>query len=373
MFSRTYNFVATLAVGALAGALSCSTQPLPQAADEDPPVAFRLENASAGAVTLTVEMLDRNGAAIETAAAPQGVDIPVVTITPDGVNYATLNPIGAAAAAAAGNITDLTATGLDLAPSADVRVPAFAISEGFLLCGAIARVTATLEDGDETPVPLFGAGTGTPGFDSGSIGETGQRYLVEGVHYTCGEAVVIRVGDAAAAVGDDVRGELAVVAGDEPSPFDPIEAPDDDDVDDTPTTVAIQVENLGSVIGTVRLIVATAAGNEQNFTVTVPPGAMSTGAFTCGTQFTVSASYPDPETPEDQETERLVILTGDGTGSPGFDSNSVSRQGDRILEVGAHVACGDTIRITIRDDVEPVGFSGAGAFSGTVEVFSAGE
>jgi hypothetical protein len=330
-----------------------------------------VENASANAVELVVEMLELDGEVVVIGAAPQAIDIPVVTVSPTGVDFSTLDPIGAAAAAAAGQIGDSDTENLNLAASATVRIPAFTISEGLLVCGPQARVT-TVVDSDRTPIPLSGAGTGTVGFDSGSVGESGQRLLLNDVHYSCGESVVIRIGNADTAAGGDLTGQLAVVPGGEPSPFDSIEVPNSDS-ESAPTTVAVQVSNLGSVIGTVRLAITNATGDQQDFDVTVPPDTLTTGEFVCGTEFRVSASYPDPETPDDNSTERLVILTGDGTGSPGFDENSVSREGERILSVGTHLECGNTILVTIRDDVAPVGFQGLGVFFGTVEVLGAGE
>jgi hypothetical protein len=163
------------------------------------------------------------------------------------------------------------------------------------------------------------------------------------------------------------------------SPFEPIvdpgtssgDDPDDPDADSDPSTIAIQVANQGAVIGTLRLEVTTSTGGTQDFEVTVPPAAITEGAFACGTQFKFVATYPDPENPEDQETERVVVLTGAGTGSLGFDEASVARNGERFLIVGSDVSCGDTVRVTLRDDVEPIGFQDLGVFSGSVEVFAA--
>ena len=98
------------------------------------------------------------------------------------------------------------------------------------------------------------------------------------------------------------------------------------------------------------------------------PNSSSTGDFACATQFQISSSFPNPETPEDRSTEALVILAGDGTGSLGFDENSVSREGERYLVLGTHLSCGDVVQVNLSGDVDPIGFSGLGVFSGRVEV-----
>ncbi|GJM23828.1 MAG: hypothetical protein DHS20C16_02430 [Phycisphaerae bacterium] len=352
--------------------------------------AFRIENATASPVQIMVEVLDADGNILDVGGGSGAVNIPVVTVTPGSVSFSTLEPIGAAAAALGGTSTDggtgadgeaVVGSPLAIGSQANVRVPGFSISEGFLACGEAIRITGQIES-SEAAVSFSGDGTGTFGFDEGSVGDSGERFLVRTIHFDCGESVVIRVDSDGEGVGSDAgqraSGALAVVASGQASPFDPIVDPGDsgdgDGDSDTPpvsTDVTIQIANEGSVIST-SVVKLNTGVEEQEFTVTVPPGSQTEGTFDCGTQFTISATYPNPETPDDLETEALVILSGDGTGAPGFDEVSVSREGERILVVGTHLNCGDTILVTLDDEVEPIGFQGIGVLSGTVEVIPGG-
>ncbi|NOX59612.1 MAG: hypothetical protein GXP29_12265 [Planctomycetes bacterium] len=350
--------------------------------------AFRIENATASPVQITVEVLDANGNLLDVDGGFGAVSIPVVTVVPGSVSFSTLEPVGAAAAAAslAGAGTgDVEGEGstlgapLAIGTQATVRVPGFALSEGFLSCGESIRITGTIET-SEAQILFEGDGTGTFGFDEGSVGESGERFLIRTVHFGCGDSIVIRVGDDGVGVGAESTqtpgGTLAVVGPGETSPFDPIVDPGageggDGTEEPVSTDILVQIANDGDVIATAVVKLSTGV-DDPEFTVTVPPGEQTEGVFACGTQYTISATYPNPETPEDQETTALVILTGDGTGSPGFDEVSVSRQGERILVVGTHVNCGDTILVTLDDASEPIGFQGIGVLSGTVEVIPGG-
>jgi hypothetical protein len=297
-----------------------------------PGITFRIENATSSTASIAIQVLDAFGNVTE-ANTPRIVDIPVVTVSPDGVSFGTLNPIGAAAALLnPSDAIDPAVSGL-IGTDADVRVTGFSISEGRLSCDALVRVTATLE-GISQQVVLSGAGTGTAGFDSGSTGEDGVRYLVSGSDYTCGEAVVIRIDDdgtgtASTATGVP-SGRLAVVPTGSVSPFKAIVPPSGGEGAEESNTVTFQVRNENSVIGTATILVGSGE-DVQTFVVSVPPNSTSTGDFACATQFQVTASFPNPETPDDRSTEALVILSGDGTGSLGFDENSVSREGERYL------------------------------------------
>lgn len=378
---RFGRFVILLCLVSIALTSACfSTQRSPATS---PVSAFRIENATASPVQITVEVLDADGNVLDIAGRSGSIDIPVVTVSPGNVSFGTLEPIGAAAAAS-GESTGGDASGeggagtgalLTIGSQAVVRVPGFSISEGFLACGEAIRITGQIET-SEALVLFEGDGTGTFGFDEGSVGESGERFLARGVHFDCGENVVIRIDDDGVGVAADsnqtANGLLAVVSPGALSPFDPVvdpgEGTDGDDGEPAATTdITIQIANDGGVIAT-SIVKVNSGVEEQEFTVTVPPNSQTEGAFECGTQYTLSATYPNPETPEDQETTALVILTGDGTGSPGFDEVSVSREGERILVVGTHVNCGDTILVTLNDDVEPIGFQGIGVLSGTVEV-----
>ena len=355
--------------------------PLPSA----PPTAFRVENATASAVEVVIQVLDVNGEPVELDASTPFVDIPVVTVTTEEVSFSTLTPIGAAAAAQAqqSGAGDGVSDGLsDLGAWTTVHMPGFAITEGYLVCGPIVQVSATLQD-TETVVLFEGEGTGTPGFDAGSVGEFGERFLLEGVHFACGQSVVIRIGED----GSATNGKLAVVPAGGISPFDPIESPDTgtgeggedggDSEEPSSTDIQVQIENRATIIADVHMVVGTTAG-EQSFDVSVPPDAATEGEFACGTQLTFSAVFPNTERPPNQEDNSLfpdaiIVLTGDGTGAPGFDEASVSPDGERFLVVGTHVNCGDTVVLTILDDsavLTPNGFNGVGVGAASLQVGS---
>ncbi|HRX87459.1 MAG TPA: hypothetical protein P5572_20735 [Phycisphaerae bacterium] len=356
------GFYALFALAALVGVLSaaCSSDLFAPSARSATPVGIRVENATDSTVRVQVEALDANGDNI-TATGSQAVEIPVVTVDGSGVSFGVLDPIGASAAAAGGTLGNSAAYATD----ATVRVPGYSTSQGPAYCGEWIRVTAK-NDADDTDIRVFGAGSGTRAFDSGSVGETGERYFLSGVDFECGQTIIVRVAENESGTGSSTMGTAAVVSAGEGSPFDPIVPPGTGE--GTPTTITVEVQNTGAVIGTLRMDVTTSAGGTQEFVVTVPPDAVTAGDFACGTQFKFTATYPDPETPEDQDTERIVILSGDGTGAIGFDDASVSRTGERYLVVGEDVACGDTVRVTLHDDLAPIGFSGISAFSGEVTV-----
>ncbi len=42
-----------------------------------------------------------------------------------------------------------------------------------------------------------------------------------------------------------------------------------------------------------------------------------------------------------------VVLTGNGTGTDGFDENSISVVRGRLFQLGTHFECGDTITLTV--------------------------
>lgn len=368
MTTGSFRSVRTLSAATVLATLigaGCTGDAYDATARTSKPAIVRLENATSSTINVVVDVLNADGEAID--ATQTVVEIPVVTITDAGVSYGVLTPIGASAAAQSGA---LGASAYDT--TADVRIPGFQSSAGAVYCGSIIQITAQVDE-DDTPIRLSGDGSGTPSFDRGSVGESGERYLIAGVDFECGEEIIVRVGQDLSGAGSATSGAVAVVAEGGTSPFDPIVNPGSDDDNETPdpTTITVQVENQGTVIGTMRLEVSTSSGGTQEFEVTVPPGATTQGDFACGTQLKLVATYPDPETPEDQDTERIVVLSGDGTGAIGFDDQSVSRNGERYLVVGSDVNCGDTVRVTIRDDVDPIGFQGIGVFSGTVTVTSA--
>ena len=358
---------------------------------------LRIENATASAAQVVVELLDRRGDPIDDSTLGGGVEIPVVTIVPGSVQFSTLQPIGASASQAAG----ATEAGL-AATSSTVQVPGQQTSDGDVFCAPVIKVTATVGE-QATPVRLSGDGTGTPGFDSGSVGAEGERFLVQGDDFVCGQGVVMHIDDDGSGVGSSgsasAAGRLAVVDAGSASPFDTTggftgggtsggSSSGGSDMTSTgfgdggsgqPTdTIRVRIDNRASRIASVDLLVGTTSG-DQSFNANVPADAITEGDFACGTQLTITAGFPDPdnENVDPNGPQSLVILTGDGTGSPGFDGSSVSLDGQRILVVGTHVQCGDTVLVTLQGDAgggsAPIGFEGLIVLGGSVEVFGPGE
>lgn len=381
--------ITTLAVAALA-IPACNPTFLSNAGGGGGALGLRIENATASSARVVVDLLDSRGEPIESSQVGSAVDIPVVTITPGSVQYSILTPVGASAQQGA------AVTGF-LATSSTVQVPGQDTSEGGVFCAPVIRINATIGEGEQA-VRLTGDGTGTPGFDSGSVGADGERFLVEGVDYVCGQAAVVRIDDDGATTA---RGRVAVVNAGSGSPFGstgfgPSDGSGDggsgsggsgggdmgsngsSGPDAPPELIRVRIDNRASRIATVDLVVGTTSG-DQSFNANVPANEATEGDFTCGTQLTITAGFPDPDTQtvDPDGPQSLVILTGEGTGSEGFDGSSVSLDGKRILVVGTHVDCGDTVLVTLQGDAgggsAPIGFEGLIVLGGSVEVLGPGE
>lgn len=352
---------------------------------------LRIENDTPSSAKITFELLDALGNPIDETALAAPVQIPVIDISPGNIQVSTLQPVGATA--------ELSTGGGVLAASSTVQVPGLQVSEGGVFCAPVVKVTAAVGE-EDAPVRLTGDGTGTPGFDSGSVGEAGERFLVEGDDYFCGQAVVMSIDDDGTSVGGSesgsASGRIAVIEAGSGSPFDnPFDAGADSgegdssggadastnsvgDQDVAADTIRVRIDNQASRIATVDLLVGTTSG-DQTFNASVPADEITEGDFTCGTQLTITAGFPDPDSQEvdPDGPEALVILTGDGTGSPGFDGSSVSLDGQRVLVVGTHVECGDTVLVTLQGDAgggsAPIGFEGLIVLGGSVEVLKPGE
>ncbi len=376
------TFITVLAIA------SCTTSVTPQG--DTGSLCLQLENAAKATVDIHVELLDDDGGPLAAAAADT-IDIPVVTVTGDGVQYSTLQPIGAAAAAqsAAGSASDSSL--------ALIRVPGYQLATGSLLCPPMIRITAQVTDG-ESAVLLSGDGSGTPGFDDGSIGPNGERYLIRGINYACGETIIIRVDDdgsgAGTGAGSAARGRVAVVATGNLSPFGPIDdgssTGPDATTDGLPdgavaTAVDIRVDNRTATLALVDFSVGSSSGSTtstgEDLQVNVAPESITEGSIVCGARLTIKARFPNTDRPAGESAtaeypDALIILTGDGTGSPGFDEASIGQSGERILIAGTHFTCGDTVSVLIADDsavLTPQGFNALGLGAGTVQVAGEGE
>lgn len=313
------------------------------------PLSFRIENATASTADVTIT--------IGEPAATAGRETPT-----DGAEDREL----------AGRFIAEE----DLAAEATVRVGASTYSEGELLCGQQILISATVGDEGETLVLLEGSGTGTPGFDEGSVGLSGERTLLFDVHYACGDTVVIRIEDDGTGVGGSTSsvglGEVAVYVegqvppvGDLPvidsdSPTEEDEATADGSDGQTPAgtdTVSVTIDNqTGSGIALELRVGTGDTEADELIEVTVIGFGIANGVLACAQQVTLRALIIDSETGEDgaEPTLYQIMLTGEGTGTAGFDEATIGPGNSRILQQDQHFQCGDTILITILDDASDV-------------------
>lgn len=259
----------------------------------------------------------------------------------------------------------------DLPTGTKVRIPAGEFSMGELACGGTFVVTASIADANESAVMLSGDGTGTAGFDSSSIGLNGERLLAFEEHYACGASIVVRITDDGSGIGpntsDTATGLIEVFASEEPLPEPNL--PDPDAVSDPVLTDEINLVVINSVESTIQVNFATGSGSladsggtsiTSEFDVRVPPGSSTRGIGACAQEYVVAASHLEAigttvTTATDDGlfdgggnvTFHGVVLTGDGTGTEGFDSNSIAILRGRLLQLGTHFACGDTITIEV--------------------------
>lgn len=277
-----------------------------------------------------------------------------------------------------------------------VRVGAGSFSEGELLCTGQIVVTATVGADSGTGVVFEGAGTGTPGFDEGSLGLAGERTLLYATHYDCGDTVVVRITDDGSRTSGEAepvgQGEITVYAAHEPVPDpdlpttdqEPAEADDQTESDDDDATasegqIRVRVENATPTDAQVTISVAefsqqvgtgSQAGQDQDLTteavVRVGADQHSEGTVACGQTVSVAATLG-------QDSPAQVSFTGDGTGTPGFDEGSVGLNGERLLIYGEHYTCGDTLVVRLMDDGTGVAFSESDVALGEVLVFTSGQ
>ncbi|UCF32633.1 MAG: hypothetical protein JSV78_09900 [Phycisphaerales bacterium] len=253
--------------------------------------------------------------------------------------------------------------------NAVVRVASGNVSSGTLLCGEEITVSAVVGSGSSTAVELTGAGTGTPGFDSGSIGTSGDRFLIHQVDFACGDAVLIKI------LAVD-RAELEVIAAGSPLPAPVTGGVDMPDEEETPTTdlakVTFRLENATATPADISISAQSSSGDagqeegSNQTSVRVPAGQFSFGEITCGGTFVVDGTIEDG-------TDSKILFTGAGTGTPGFDDASIGFDGERILLFEDHYQCGQSIVVRITDDGTGIGASTSNTPLGSVNVFAAGE
>lgn len=279
-------------------------------------------------------------------------------------------------------LENATATAADISiafdgggPSSDpgptsIRIPAGEFSEGDIVCGQTYVVSAIIDDDADTPVVFSGDGTGTLGFDGASVGPSGQRLLVFGNHYTCGETVVVRITDDGSGIGastsDTPLGQINVFSNGDSVPAPDLPDPDEAGGDTGVMDVTIIVVN--DVESTIQLNVASGNGNlaetggvdvTDEFDVRVSPFTTTVGTVACPQEFVLAAAHLEPLkttfgsddgsifTGDGANNFHGIVLTGDGTGTAGFDEESIAVDRGRLLQLNTHFQCGDTITITI--------------------------
>lgn len=231
-----------------------------------------------------------------------------------------------------------------------IRVPAGQFTTGEFPCGPTYVVSGSITVvGQLKTVSFGGDGAGTVGFDEGSVGALGERYLVFDTHYGCGNIIVATLTDDGSGVGDstslDPLGSVSVYGTAEEVPPPDTGNVNDNDAEDDRVTLSI----TNSTESYVQLHLTAGNGSTVNssFDVRVPPGRTTTGLGDCAQQYRIQAYHlEDPDSDED-EGFHTVVLLGAGTGAEGFDGNNVGTDNTRLLILGEHFECAQTIAIDI--------------------------
>ena len=126
---------------------------------------------------------------------------------------------------------------------------------------------------------------------------------------------------------------------------------------------------VNAVESTVQVSFATGSGSladgggtevSSEVEARVAPGSTTVGTGVCAQEYIVAAAHLEaigttvtedsgdgPFSGGGNTRFHSVVLTGDGTGTEGFDSNSIAILRGRLLQRGTHFDCGDTITVTI--------------------------
>jgi hypothetical protein len=249
-------------------------------------------------------------------------------------------------------------------------VPPGEFTTGEVDCGGTLQVSATMADASAAGVLLTGDGTGTIGFDSASVGLNGERLLVFDDDYECAETVVIRITDDGSGIGPSTSetplGEVNVFASGEVIPEPDL--PDIEDIVEDPEVEEVVLVIANQTESTVQVNFATGNGSlassggsdvTSQFDVRVPCGATTTGSSVCAQEYIIAAAHLEATATTYSEgggdifsggggiNYHGIVLTGDGTGTDGFDSNSIAVTRGRLLQLGPHFSCGDTVTVTI--------------------------
>lgn len=244
-----------------------------------------------------------------------------------------------------------------------IGVPGGSVTSGWTRCGELVTISATVGGMTISTVELTGAGTGTPGFDSGSVGLAGERFLIANTHFACEDTILVRL------TAPD-SGQIVVVPPGGVLP-DPIASPDEAGTSESGTSdaskVTFRLENATATPADITVAIEAGGDDLEGSTpVRVPPAEFTTGEVDCGNTFQITATMADG-------ADSTVLLTGDGTGTIGFDSASIGLSGERLLVFGDDYDCGETIVVRITDDGSGIGLSTSETPLGQVNVFSSGD
>ncbi|MGB0715773.1 MAG: hypothetical protein ACPGXK_07840 [Phycisphaerae bacterium] len=301
---------------------------------------------------------------------PQALGIRLENATPDTVEVklALVNPSEAGSLDGESSIEPEVDETVVILQSGDV-------TEGSIVCHEQVTVTATNAVSEN--LILSGEGTGTPGFDSGSTGQSGERFLLFGEHFVCEDTLVLQLatsqdGSVSVVSAGEAFPEPLTDVTDESSPDGLSDSGEGGDMVDAPEESAEDADLLMQVVNatesTIQINFAAGDGNlteggsaaiVDEFDVRIPPFTSTTGPAVCAVEYIVAASHLESTGTTFSEgngdifngagnvTFHGVVLTGDGTGTEGFDSNTIAVTRGRLLQRGTHYVCGDDVVVTV--------------------------
>lgn len=260
------------------------------------------------------------------------------------------------------HVKDASLVSKEVVSEGTVRVSPQAYSDGVVSCGDQITITAILGESTTANVLLEGGGTGIAGFDEGSVGTEGERLFLHTVHFECGDTLVLRIDDSGS-------GWIEVYESGTTPPEPTFGA--DSTVDPEADLLEFRVSNLTGSFVELEILDKPVSGGASDETATeeetasvdngvkirVPPGFLTTGVVSCGSQVILVGTIvlPSVETASDDEFNHAV-LTGVGTGTANFDENSVGTEAyQRLLLESIHYECGDVIQIEFTNDGNPTG------------------
>ncbi|MCC7291063.1 MAG: hypothetical protein IT449_03260 [Phycisphaerales bacterium] len=320
--------------------------------------------------TVLVQITGADAGLIVTVPAGQALPDPIQPGT-DNVNDNEGDPDGEVVTTVTFQLQNATATAVDFTlaeqAAADgsegdggdgetstaplvIRVPAGQFTTGELPCGPTYAISGSITVVGQLKLVSFGGdGAGTVGFDEGSVGSLGERYLVFDTHYSCGSIIVATLTDDGSGVGDstslDPLGSVSVYGTAEDVP--PPETGNVNDNNDGTESVTLAITNSTESYVQLHLTAGNGSTVNSSFDVRVPPGRTTTGLGDCAQQYLIAAYHLEDPDSDEEEGFHTVVLLGDGTGAEGFDGNNVGTDNTRLLILGEHFECAQTLAIEI--------------------------